>query len=40
MKAISICIGRRGSKGLPGKNKRIVKGEATLFLSNGCGMQI
>ena len=31
MKAISICIGRKGSKGLPGKNKRIIKGNPLCF---------
>lgn len=31
MKSISICIGRKGSKGLPGKNKRIVKGKPLCF---------
>ena len=31
MKAISICIGRKGSKGLPGKNKMIIKGNPLCF---------
>ena len=31
MKAISICIGRKGSKGLPGKNKMILKGNPLCF---------
>ena len=31
MKAISICIGRKGSKGLPGKNKMIIKNNPLCF---------
>ena len=31
MKSISICIGRKGSKGLPGKNKMIIKNNPLCF---------
>ena len=31
MEAISICIGRKGSKGLPGKNKMIIKNNPLCF---------
>ena len=31
MKAISICIGRKGSQGLPGKNKMPIHGNPLCF---------
>ena len=31
MKAISICIGRKGSKGLPGKNTMLIKNKPMAY---------
>ena len=32
MKAISICIGRKGSKGLPGKNTMLIKNKPMAYM--------